>query len=502
MNPKIIHLEPYDDVHVVIDHMDQTRLERIILVFPTRRAPLANRLDLLLLQRHAADTGKQIAVVTNSSKLVEYSLDLGIPVFPSIRQAQTSEWKSTPITGDKLVRPEGQNRRSLEWLQANHQVSKSVWQDNPTLRYGVIAGCALAILTLMVFLLPSAEITLTPKTELQEIHMTVKANPALSSYTLTGELPAKRVTTVVEGREEMQASGSIMVPLQPASGEVVFTNLSDQEIDIPVGSIVRTSQETPVRFNTQESASLPAQAGATISVPVQALNPGISGNLPADSLNIVEGDLKLFVTVTNPEPTQGGSQQESIAPSEKDYEALSNKLRASLWQSAVNEVKSELAPNDLIIDSIPLSMKVLEEIYDPPEPQPASTLSLQMRVEYVILVVAGDDMQNMIGRNLDATLPKGYTASPASLVILPETEPEIGEDEVATWTVYAQRWLYANMDNNEIRESAAGKTRGKASTLLQTMLDLDSPPQIKCSPGWWPVLPWLPIRITIDNAIN
>ena len=55
MKPEIIHLEPHDTVHVVMDRMDQSRLERILLVFPARRAPLTKRLDLGMARRVVQD---------------------------------------------------------------------------------------------------------------------------------------------------------------------------------------------------------------------------------------------------------------------------------------------------------------------------------------------------------------------------------------------------------------------------------------------------------------
>lgn len=501
MNPYILNIEPHDQVHVVTDKIDAAGAEKVLLVFPARRTPLTRRLDLKLIQRHAAIKGVQIALVANRGKLLENATDLGIPVFANIRQAKSASWKTTPPTINTTGLKE-EARPTLDWLKANRHINKPEWAGR-TFPGKLALGISLAvILALMIITLPSAQIRIQPGTETQQLHMTVSADPSLSSFSLTGDLPAERVTLVVEGREEMQPSGSIMVPLQPASGEVVFTNLSDHVIDIPMGTVVRTAGEKPVRFSTVETAEVEAEAGATVTLPVQALNPGSEGNLAPGEISIVEGDLKLFLTVTNLRSTSGGSAQRSKAPSNADYVALSQRLQESLWQTALAEAASNHPTGGYVIDSAPISMEILEESYDPPEPQPASTLSLQMQVEYEILVVAETDLQAIASGNLDATLPAGTSAYAPSLVILPESEPQFDESGVATWQLYAQRTLYKTIELQELRGQLAGKSKSMAADILDDDLSLTSPPRITLSPPFWPLLPLLPFRINIEPVFE
>ncbi len=494
MKPYILNIEAHDEVSVVTDRMDAAGAEKVLLVFPARRVPLTRRLDLKLLQRHAAQKGIELAVVASRGRLLENATDLGIPVFANIRQAQSASWERKPPRLDPPIRID-KPRRRLDWLKANRHVSRPAMQSSAAQGKITLAVSLLAVFGLLLITLPHATVRIQPRTSLQELHMTVSADPALSSFSLTGDLPAERITVVVEGRERLTPSGTMMVPLQPASGEVVFTNLSDQAIDIPSGVVLRTTGETPVRFSTQRDAELEAEVGANITVPVQALNPGSDGNLPPGSITIIEGDLKLFLNVTNLQATKGGSAQRSAAPSAADYENLSQRLQDTLWQTALAEAARSFQPGDFVIDSQPVSMTVLEESFDPADPQPTSSLSLQMQVEYDILVVAQEDMLAMAAGNLDATLLSGTNAYPPSLVILPESEPVIDENGIASWQVYAQRYVYDDIDYRSLQRQLYGKGRAKAMEILTETIAQDTPAQIILQPAFWPIMPLQPMRI-------
>jgi hypothetical protein len=147
-------------------------------------------------------------------------------------------------------------------------------------------------------------------------------------------------------------------------------------------------------------------------------------------------------------------------------------------------------------------MEILEESFDPPEPQPATTLSLQMQVEYDILVVAETDLQAIATGNLDATLPAGSSAYAPSLVILPESEPQFDESGVATWQLYAQRTLYKTIELQELRGQLAAKSKSMAADILKSDLSLTTSPRITLSPPFWPILPLLPIRINIEPVFE
>jgi hypothetical protein len=498
MKTQILHLESFDDIHSIKDQISWGQGERIILVWPLRGQLLEHKLDLKLIQRHTQARGMKLALVTSNRNVRQLASDLNIPVFRSLRQAKQLPWEYTHMgeTPPKIPLVRYKNLRQLGVKFRTKE--KPAWLDHIITRVMAFSLGIIACLALLAFFLPSAKITLTPVSEAQTINLTITANPSINTYNLSGAVPAQQISVIVEGRNELNATGEIRTPDEAARGEVVFTNLTIQPITIPQRTIVRTLASPPIRFATTTAEVLPGQAGAARTVAVEALNPGEESNLPADSLIVVEGSLGLYVSVTNPSPTTRGSERVSAAPTPEDYDSLSAQLLASLWETAFAEAQSGLAPNDIILNTSPREVTILEETFSPSEPQPSAHLSLLQRVEFDFLVISWQIFQEMINTTLNATLPTGFTPLDDTLTITPRSIPEFKEDNTVIWEVTAQREIYTLDNITEIIQSVRGKRISKAVELISQNLSLDgSAPEIKITPSWWPWLPFHEMRIEV-----
>lgn len=80
---RVFYLQPDDDVTSVIDRLDWSPAERVLLVVPPDTSVLVNRLDLLRVQRHAAQQRTQIALVTIDPVQRAIARDVGISIFSS-----------------------------------------------------------------------------------------------------------------------------------------------------------------------------------------------------------------------------------------------------------------------------------------------------------------------------------------------------------------------------------------------------------------------------------
>ncbi len=215
------------------------------------------------------------------------------------------------------------------WPRCASEANPPAWTTHPTTRMVAIIASVLAILAMAVFLVPGARIEYLPQFEAQHLDLTLQANPEIRTYNLSGAIPARRLLISVEGRLETEPSGQTRIPDQTSVGLIVFSNLTDQEIQIPAGTIIRTADpNTSIRFSTATNAIIEARAGAVIQVPIEALNPGPNSNLPANSLVIIEGDLSRSLTATNPESTDGGTERVSASPTLEDYAGLRDDLLA------------------------------------------------------------------------------------------------------------------------------------------------------------------------------
>jgi hypothetical protein len=118
-------------------------------------------------------------------------------------------------------------------------------------------------------------------------------------------------------------------------------------------------------------------------------------------------------------------------------------------------------------------------------------------VEFEVLVVNGQTLEEMVSAILDATLPEGYSSFEGTLTVIHLTVPEFQEDNTIQWDVQAQREIYTSEGQIEVVRRILGMTPLEASKFLSENLSLKSPPEIQISPPWWLRMPLLEIRILI-----
>jgi hypothetical protein len=289
------------------------------------------------------------------------------------------------------------------------------------------------------------------------------------------------------------------VPDQFAGGVVVFRNLTGEQIGIPAGTVVRTADEPAWRFITTADAVVPAEVNATVEVPVRALVAGAAGNLPAGSLVAIESDLGASLAVTNPAPMSGGTDRLAVVPSADDRLALRETLLADLREQALEQFEQGLAPGDLLfMDTFAVS-RVLSETYLPAAGQPGNRLTLTLQIEFQIRYAAGEDLIRLATVSMDAGLPEGYEAVPASLRLTPVGEPVTGQDGVTLWRMRAEREIRRRIDPAVALSLVQGRTRQSAARRLAQAYPLVAPPEIHLRPSFWPLLPTLPFRISLDD---
>ena len=495
MKTQILHLESFDDRHSVLDKLNWGQADRVIMIWPVRGIPLDSKLDLKLIHRRCQSSDIKLALVCKKREIVDFASELGIPVFRSLRQAQRVAWEYTLPPHQGIQRPA--NKRSREELARLIQESAPAsWTQTKAFRITAFTISILSVLVLAAFLIPSARIEYRPKFETQTLPLTISASPEYQTYNLSGAIPAHHLTVTVEGRQENEASGQTGIPDNPAKGLIVFTNLTDQEITIPQGTILRTTDPTsPYRFTTLSETTINPESGATTRVPIECTNPGPQGNLPENSLVVIEGDLSRSLTATNPEPTSGGDERLSRSPTLDDYQTLSEDLLASLWQTALDEADLILEEKDIILDTEPRTAVILEETFTPPEPEPSSTVSLLLRVEYQILYLKWSDLQTMGNAILDVTLPDGYSAQSQTIKVDSVNSPEIGDSEQVVWEVEISRQVFTIQSLPKTIDRILGHTPEKAAQIFQTEMELSNRPTITLFPEWWPLIPLSEVKI-------
>jgi len=498
MKTHIIQLEQQDDLISVRDKMSWAKSERILLVWPPRRNVNIRPLDMVLLQRHAQALGAQLGIASRSGEIRRSAKESHIPVFRTTSAAQLAVWSDFQKPKPNFSETRRHlSRDDLNQMRGGFSIKEQIWLKKPVFRVGIFAVGVFAVLISFIIFLPSATIKISPVKQIQSMTIPVLIDPASSLVNISGLIPAYKINTTVEGSAEIPSTGMVTVPEKRASGNVQFTNLTEAPVQIPEGTIVRTVNEPAIRFRVTRSGEVPRGVGKMLEFPIRAVDGGFSGNLKSETLQAIEGSLGLNLSVNNSEPTSGGGEVNRSAAAPDDRTRLFNKLTDSLSQQAWVVIQKQVpGGGSLISDS--LSSETVSEIYDPPEGFPGPMLSLALKQNYKAYYISESDLRSLAGMVLNASITSGFEPMPETLNVNPVGEAALSGEGKLTWQVEAERSIAKQNNLLEVISKVLGKTPATAAKNL-SKLEMAAPPQIVISPSWWPWMPFLPMRILVEN---
>lgn len=476
--------------------MNWSQTGRILLVWPAHGHVLNRQLDLNLVKHHAATMGAQLALVTHDSEVRFYARQIGIPVFNNPRDAQDHHWRVSRL---RNVNSQGKsNYPRLDNLHKNISQSAHAWEEHPATRFLCLGFSVLALFAIVIFILPSAKIMLSPQVKTQSMRFDLFVDQSSTSVNLaTGSLPTYSQELIVEGRDTITATGSMTIPDEPSLGSLKFTNISNQKINMSSGTIVSTIGSDPVRFITTSMDEVTVYPNKSINLTARAIKPGSSGNLPPNRLVAIEGELGLDMTVTNPSAMLGGTDATVPSPTAKDLQFLRDRLSSKLKRTALTEMESNLPDEATLISP---TFTIIETLIETPIPsvgEPGEQLELSLRLRLHSQVVSGKALRSLVIPILDSNTPSGYSPLVNTLELTSLSNPSLGEDGKTRWSISATRKLQADIPANLAVDIIKGATVARAIERLSASLPLSEQAKIKLSPNWWPWLPFLTMRIEL-----
>lgn len=503
MRTQIIHLDSHDDQVSARDKMGWTQTQRIILAWPDSGQVLDRRLDLILLKRHSHMLGAELAIVTRNRKVVQNAKELGIPVYRKLVRAKRSHWQKDNPT---LIQPNAidqelfQAKTDTNIDQINQQIlegSSPFELANPLLRFLAFASGVVAVIFIAGIFVPKAEIYIQTETFPQELTLTLSAGPDVETVSLSGEVPTEPSSLIVEGRASITTSGSTLYPATYAKGRTLLTNLSESSITLKKGAILRSSDDPKKRYETIESAIIEPGSDERIQAALQAITPGESSNLEANSILILEGPDSISITAINPFPLSGGKDilvpAVDLGDQRKLYRILESQLRITALEEFIHE-----SPSNYQVITPTLTLKsVIDEQYFPSVGQPANQVDLDLRLEYEIQTIRHAIVGNLIQHVMDTRLAKGFTPVNSSLQIDNIGKLSMNEKDDTTWNIKAERELITQIEESDVAISSLGLIPTSAIDLLRDQYALSESPEIIITPGWWLRLPLLPFRIEV-----
>jgi len=495
MKTQIIALESHDDLISVRDRMSWAKSPRILLVWPKFEKVTLRPVDLRILQQHAHYLGADLGVVTRRANVRRDAQSFGIPVFDSSAAAQRETWPTRQPKHRSATRAA---YPQLRVLRDEFRVKEAGWRSKPAARVGFFALGVLAVLMVSVLFIPRAVIKLAPISQLQSITIPVTASTSIQAVGTAGSLPAHEIALTVTGTQSARITSQTSIPVNKASGIARFKNLTQAALTIPAGTVVYSSAPNPVGFATQNDTHLPGNVNAVVEVPIVAVEAGAAGNLPANSLSTIDGSVSLSASVTNPNPLTGGSDRMATAPSEDDHKRVRSVLMDLLATRAQQQISDSIGAKDVLLVNTLKMGEVSEENYDPPAGQAGNLLKLTMSVPFQAQYLSADDLTQLAETALDASGPQGFAPMPGTLTYKLVGNPVPDGSGASRFSLQVERMSVHQIDLNQANALARGLSTKAASQILRAKLPLAKAPEIDLNPSWWPWLPLIPFRITVQ----
>ena len=492
MKTQIITLESHDDLISVRDKLSWAKTPRILLVWPKYEKVTLRVLDLKVLQRHADSLGAQLGLVTRHAHVRRDAESLGIPVFISTTTAQRELW---PDSVPRSRRVPKAPRRDLRQIRDNVYEKEAPWRTSLPGRVLTFTAGVIAVLAVAGIFVPRAALTLYPEAQTQSIVIPVAAGESIESISVTGLIPAQTLSVTLDAEQSLAVTSEISVPKSRSKGIARFTNLSQDEVNIPAGTVVATESST--RFVTLNVTRLPAGVDEFVDVPIEALEAGAQGNISADTITIVEGPLGLSISVTNPNLLKGGANSRLIGATDEDRVKLRDVVMENLHRDAESQLRAQMAPADLLLMDTFEVVQISEENFSPSAGEPGKTLLLNMQVEFSVRYVLDDDLRQLSLSTWNASVENGFesTASPIYKVI---TDPSTDNSGISHFELEVTRTLLRQVDEMQVFSIVRGHKPELIKDELISRLSLRQPPEINITPAWWTWLPLIPFNISVE----
>jgi hypothetical protein len=369
---------------------------------------------------------------------------------------------------------------------------------------------ALAVLGLAIvvggvgafLLLPSVSAVVVPREEsIGPVALNIEASTSVTEPDVeAGIVPALAIDVPVEASASFPATGT-RVEETKATGTVRFDNLDPTTSNsIRKGAEVSTSNG--VRFRTDEAVTVPAAElvglqifPASATVDVTAVDAGPDGNVAANAiLSVPRGEEPLFLKVTNPDPTSGGSRTEFARVTQDDVDAAVAALTDSLDSAFADRLDDDdLAPPDHTVfpETAELGLAVTTVDPDSLVGQEVESFELGASAMGTVLAVDSAPVREIAEARLAASVEAGHEMVDGSSEI---TEaPAVVEGGTITYPVVVTARQVPLLDPAVLEAEILGRPVEEARSILELYGTVD----MEVWPDWVATVPTFDARVEV-----
>ena len=451
--------EREDDARAIIGRIDAASEVELLLVVPRRSHALRNAVEWLRIAAYVHQRGIQVRVLASRGDVRQHAADAGLPAARTVRG----------------LRP----RRALRIPFGSREFLLRAPSIGPFVRAALLAGAVFLIGLAACTYIPSASILVSPPAETLSVTTRVRLSPLGETDLGVGVIAVDSVQVEVTFVVSAASTGLATVGDKHARAGLTFTNNGDADLVLPIGTPVESVDG--VRFTTDRSVSI--APGSSSVVGATAIEPGTTGNVPADSLTQLTG-FPPTLTVTNI-AAGGGTDIEVSVVSPDDVITVANLADAALRRAGERELLRSITDGTVFsetISAVILGQTALDEVGAATE-----VFSMEYSAVANAFVLTDEDAQRVAQQLLQSRLPDG-------MALLPDTA-EATIDEIhsfdgsrLTIDLTATGRGSPLFDPASLHGQLTNVSPAVAAQRLREELGLSRDPHITVHPGWIPGL--------------
>ncbi len=491
--PRIIHITPFSKLSSLLQLLC-TAQETVVVVegFPERARESH---WLLALTREAQAQNIPLIFLCPDKTLRRRMHDLRLPV---AGRMHTASQRLEHLAAQRPKHPNAGRKQRLD--RTHRQAGARTWQARERGWHRWIHMAVLTVLLLLTlgtalafweYVVPSATIVVQPQPESLVVEVPMFASLYVAEPDLdNGFVPATYVSVFHEIQDQGETSGQRLVPQEKARGSVLARNVSGAPLEVPAGTYVQTSTGQAIAFVTAESFTLSADSQLQTLIPITAVEAGEEGNVPANSINTIAGNLAFRLQITNPNPTTGGTSEWQSVVLLEDQEFLQQAMLQAVRQQAYDILVPEVtAGHWLPPETVQVDMQWTSTDFFTDEETEFLTVTIMVQISGLAIRTA--DLLDYIMAQVKAGTPPGAQLIASTLDFGFQPEVTVTPTEVG-FTVESSVDYVQPVDAAGIRAMVVGKTLPETQQLLQHLA-----PDIQVYPTTRTQLPGFPQRIQI-----
>ena len=535
---KNIYLEPNEEIISVVDHLIQTEDEEINLVVPSSAQIWQSSINLKLLKREADSLNKVVTFIVSDDLGAEMAerigfkvrreRDLPVELIQEEEPVQSKEnmidflvdelvekkkkpksslnmstpWNSKKRMDDIVTRQDDELRLTpIQPVQAEKIPEPVIFTEKEreierkeSFRWSKLFIIFIIIAVIMVglvgyLILPNAEVSITPKTEVINFDLSVIGSRSISQIDdILNQIPLQEVEVTKTKSKEFDTTGEEEIN-QRARGMITIYNEYSSE-DQTLLARTRFESSNGKIFRIPQSITVPGAVISEGKIIASSLEVEIIADQPGDDYNISPDDFTIpgfkgspkfagFYGKTTDSMSNGFVGKAKIVLSEdlKNAEAI---LIDELKQE-VNQSMEDQFPTDLRIVKDGLKEEVSNITSDVKEGDQADKFTMEIKITMKALLFKEEDLKNLVDLNLISKISDNKTPIRETQKInwdVPVIDWEKGE---VSFSLNVEENVSSKIDIDLLKKDLAGQDEVEVRKYLASHLEIE-----KARVSFWP----------------